>query len=89
MAEIVIAGPAHFVALAAVVVLVAAHTDGVLEAGAQAFVLHGLLVLAGADQPFVDAALDKQLVIWTEDKISTNARQSDYCKNLLVFRSHD
>lgn len=74
VAEVVVAGPTHLVALGAVVVLVAAHSDGVFQAGAQALVLHRLLVLAGADQPFVDAALDQQLLIWTRDTTSSNAR---------------
>lgn len=68
MAEVVVTGTANFVALAAVVVLIAAHTDGVLEAGSQGFMLHRLLLLSGVDHPFVDAALDEQLFIWTEDK---------------------
>lgn len=68
MAEVVIAGTAHFVALAAVIVIVAAYTDGVLQAGDQAFVLHRLLLLTRVDHPFVDTALNQQLLIWTKDK---------------------
>lgn len=68
MAEVVVAGSAHLVALAAVVVLVAAYPDGVLEPGDGALVLLLLLLLSGVDHPFVDAALDQQLVVWTEDK---------------------
>lgn len=68
VAKVVIAGTANFVALAAVVVFVAAHADGVLEVGDQAFVLHRLLLLPGDDRPFVDAALNQQLIIWNKDK---------------------
>lgn len=68
MAEVVVAGTADFVALAAVVVLVAAHADGVLDVGRRALVLHRLLLLAGVDHPFVDTALDQQLVVWTKHK---------------------
>lgn len=71
MAKVVVAGTAHFVALAAVVVLVAAHADGVLDAGNQALILHRLLLLARFDHPFVDAALDQQLIIWTKGQISS------------------
>lgn len=74
MAEVVVAGTANFVALAAVVVLVAAYADGVLDAGGRAFVLHRLLLLAGVDHPFVDAALDQQLVIWTKRQKSNQYR---------------
>lgn len=63
MAEVVVAGTANFVALAAVVVFVAAYPDGVLKAGDQAFILHRLLLLSGVDHPFVDAALNQQLLI--------------------------
>lgn len=63
MAEVVVTGTANFVALAAIVVFVTAHTDGVLEAGDRAFILHHLLLLSGVDHPFVDAALDQQLII--------------------------
>lgn len=68
VAEVVVAGAAHFVALAAVIVFVTAYADGVLEAGDQAFILHRLLLLSGVDHPFVDAAFNEQLVIWTKDK---------------------
>lgn len=65
MAEVVVPGTANLVAFAAVVVLVAANADGVLQAGRQAsFILHCLLLLAGVYHPFVDAALDQQLIIW-------------------------
>lgn len=67
MAEVVVAGAAHFVALCAVVVLVTAHPDGVLQPGG-ALGRHRLLLLAGVDHPFVDAASDQQLFIWTERK---------------------
>lgn len=64
MAEVVVPGTANLVAFAAVVVLVTANTDGVLQAGRQtSFVLHRLLLLAGVDHPFVDAALNQQLII--------------------------
>lgn len=75
MAKVVIAGTAHFVALAAIVMLVAAHADGVLEAGDQAFILHRLLLLAWVDHPFVDAALDQQLIIWAK-KANINSMQT-------------
>lgn len=68
VAEVVVAGAAHFVALGAVVVLVTAHPDGVLQPGAGALGRHRLLLLAGVDQPLVDAASDQQLFIWTERK---------------------
>lgn len=68
MPEVVVSWSTDFVALAAVVVFVAAYADGVLQAGDQAFVLHRLLLLSGVDHPFVDAALDQQLVIWTDQK---------------------
>ena len=59
MAEVVVAGAAHFVAFQAVVVFITAHSDGVLDTGYQTFVLHRLLLLSGVNHPFVDAALDK------------------------------
>lgn len=65
MAEVVVPRAAHLVALGAVVVLVTAHPDGVLQPGAGALGRHRLLLLAGVDHPFVDAALDQQLVAWT------------------------
>lgn len=71
VAKVVIAGTANFVALAAVIMFVAAHADGVLDVGDQAFVLHRLLLLAGVDHPFVDAALNQQLIIWTNKSIQT------------------
>lgn len=67
VAEVVVARTADFVALAAVVVLVAAHADGVLQAGAHALMLHRLLLLSGVEHPFVDAALDQQLIICRGD----------------------
>lgn len=84
MAKVVVAGPANFVALAAVVVFIAAYADGVLEAGDQAFVLHRLLLLSGVDHPLVDAALDQQLIICTKDK-RINTNMIDYCKKLWIF----
>lgn len=76
VAKVVVAGTANFVALAAIVVFVAAHADGVLQAGDRAFVLHRLLLLPRVDHPFVDAALDQQLVIWTKEKqIDTNVSE--------------
>lgn len=77
VAEVVVAGTTDFVALAAVVVFVAAHPDGVLEAGDQALILHRLLLLSGVDHPFVDAALDQQLFVWTQDEqINVKAESS-------------
>lgn len=67
VAEVVVSGATHFVALAAVVVFVAADADGVLEPGDGAFKLHRLLLLSGVDHPFVDASLDQQLLVWTGD----------------------
>lgn len=77
MAEVVVAGTAHFVALAAVVVFVTAHTDGVLQSGDQAFVLLRLLLLTRVDHPFVDAALNQQLVIWTKDANQIDTRYNN------------
>ena len=66
MAKVVVTGTADFVALAAVVVFIAAYADGVLQAGDQALILHSLLLLSRVDHPFVDAALNQQLLIWRE-----------------------
>lgn len=68
VAEVVVTGTAHFVALPAVVVFVAAHADGVLQPGDGVLVLHRLSLLPGIDHPFVDAAPDQQLLIWTKSK---------------------
>lgn len=75
MAEVVISRTANCVALAAVVVFVAAYADGVLQACDQAFILHRLPLLSGINHPFVDAALDQQLIIWTKDKQMNTLRQ--------------
>lgn len=68
VAEVVVTGPTHLVALVAVVVLVAADAHGVLQPRRQALVLHRLLVLAGVHHAFVDAALDEQLFIWRKTR---------------------
>lgn len=82
MAEVVVAGTAHFVALGAVVVFVTAHPDGVVEAGGRAFVLHHLLLLSGVHHPFVDAAINQQLLICAKDKHFKSIQTViDNCKN--------
>lgn len=63
VAEVVIAGNAQLVALAAVVVLVAAHSDAVAEAGHWAVVQDGLPGVAGVDHAGVNAAFNQQLLL--------------------------
>lgn len=66
MAEVVVAWSAHFVAFSAVVMLITAHTDGVVNAGNQSFIFHLLFLLPGINHPSVDAAHNQLLIIWTK-----------------------
>lgn len=70
MAKVVVAWTAHRVAPGAVVVFVAAHSDGVSNGGDQAFMFHRLPLLSGVNFSFVDAALNQKLLVFTE----TNGR---------------
>lgn len=82
VAEVVVARTTNFVALAAVVVLIAANTHGVVEAGHRAFMHHHLLLLPRVEHPFIGAALDQQLVIWTnkqDTEIRCQAGWFHYC----------
>lgn len=71
MAEVVVPRAAHLVALGAVVVLIAAHPEGVVQPRAGAAELHRLPLLARVDHPLVDAASDQQLLICTQTTIRT------------------
>lgn len=73
VAEVVVTGNAQLVALAAVVVLVAAHSDAVGEAGHGAVVQDGLPGVAGVDHAGVDAAFNQQLLlVWNTKQTKTN-----------------
>ena len=62
VSEVVVARDAQLVALVAVVVLVAPHTDAVGEVGHRPVVQDVLPVVAGVDHARVNAAFDQQLL---------------------------
>lgn len=69
MAKVIIPGNTQLLALVAIIVFIASHSDAIAEASHGAVMQDGLPVVAGVDHASVSAAFNQQLIlVWNKNK---------------------